>query len=615
MSVIATTSSAARDTLRGLIDELLSKLASARDDAYHKPIVVALDLALDAIEAGSDERASWHALDALRRVAPLVASGVFAADLLALVADAESARLALFPPPPLGPSRARVDSEFLAAHERPRLRAVARALFDPAPPRDEMPTLAPASPAIDAAAPAADDDAPDDDAPPVRAIRVAPSPVDPDLPRAPGGLLERVDEIGAARPLDAFRADVAHLCLDRVAMLARHRDERALAFRREVEGRLLRHADAALVAGDARIVELAMSFADAAITGAAPNPYALWATIFVLGSLEGGDSLDAIAEVIRRAGDTGCAAVDILSDVLVVLPHPEIGAWTRAQSASPTPLLRAACVATLGRRGQLTTDELKWHLTDPSIPVLRAALHAASRVAVDAAAPLVPMCRAYLAHPDGQVAFRAARTLMLWGFDDAAALLREGGAPAERLRLGAADLLVLRGIAADREAIARSLAGSPPTERQILALGRFGHLDVTAHLLHLLTDEDAQGFALRALTTLFGDSVPPKSELNRATWHAAIAAMKLDPRTRMRCGKPWSAAMVAAECASLDLRRAEVEARIDELAARFGRGVGEAARLLDLAHFAVDSEPAIEAFAATARQEAGGAGAGGWYVR
>jgi hypothetical protein len=197
--------------------------------------------------------------------------------------------------------------------------------------------------------------------------------------------------------------------------------------------------------------------------------------------------------------------------------------------------------------------------------------------------------------PDVSVAWPATRAVLLSGNTEPYVDVKSGGRLASVLGIAALEVLVCAGAPADIEAFQKIARRFPPSPALLSAAARFGHPGVWAYLLHHLAHAELGDAAARALVTLFGPIVPDAQRADANAWKAAITAQKLESTTRYRRGDPWRAGVVAAECRGGELPRAEIEARLDELAIR--RKMKHRA---DLSRWTADLELELTAFMAEA---------------
>jgi hypothetical protein len=231
-------------------------------------------------------------------------------------------------------------------------------------------------------------------------------------------------------------------------------------------------------------------------------------------------------------------------------------------------MARAVGVDLLSRKQALPTDMLEQYIAGAASPVSIAAIRAAARAgAAPALAPLISAC---LRSSSPAVAWEAARALTKAGVLEAYFEIQAGGPLALLLGARGVEILIMAGDDSDIGAFEALLAGTPMSPALLSAIARFGHVAAGSFLLHSLADPELAGAAAAALQTLYG-SLVPRSEARRfSAWKSAILGAGFDPAVRYRGGSPWRPLAVLAECTSGELPRAEVEKRIDELAARTG---------------------------------------------
>ena len=365
---------------------------------------------------------------------------------------------------------------------------------------------------------------------------------------------------------------VAGEAFNAIASAGRDRLLAPLEDRDDMEQRALRQVDALAAAGG-RVVHLILSSWTSALE--LPGPWCSWAAAFALGSLDGADALLALHEGLLRlpagAFDHAVAA----ASALAVAPHPDRTDLGRDLLSSSHPVARAVGVDVLGRAQQLAPDDLRRHLLDASVPVMAAAVRAASRMDLETVRPVLGVLERWLDFPHAEVAWPAARALLRWGLKTPLTQVRNGGHLARTLGIRAAEVLIVAGEPGDQARLAEILRGTPPSRATLDALARFGHPGAWAYLAQKLEDEDLVDDAVDALTTLFGSRVSWAERRSVPAWRSAIATAKLDPATRYRRGRPWSPAVVADECRAPSLSAADVNLRLDELVvrARIGQDV------------------------------------------
>ncbi|MCC6559576.1 MAG: hypothetical protein IT372_42200 [Polyangiaceae bacterium] len=381
------------------------------------------------------------------------------------------------------------------------------------------------------------------------------------------------DEGGEPVPVTAFHAEIVEACAEVMSSLARDRALRPALERPALEDRILEQLDAVLVTGPGCLNALFRAFGRALES---PEPYRIWGPTFALACVDGGESLRALAAALTSLPEGARALGRVAAEALAASPHPGLDRLATALIASPHPIARAAGLDLRARGGALPLEAILPHLDDPSPAVMEAALRALARLpAPGAPAPpsaqlpdLVGALRLRMRSPDPEVAWQAARLLLLWGHDDPLIAVREARPEAATLGARAMEILVLGGEAADLARMEPWIRRTPVTPALLSAIARFGHPGAWSFLAHHLADEDLADPAAAALETLFGARVPaPERKLPRA-WRAAIAALRLDPAVRYRRGEPWRPEVVCAEWEAGALPRAEIAVRADELIAR-----------------------------------------------
>jgi hypothetical protein len=371
---------------------------------------------------------------------------------------------------------------------------------------------------------------------------------------------ERADPV----PIGDHYASVMADCLARMAMLARHRDERPLREREGIEARLQAQVDA-IVEARASVADMLAFWNDEA----EDDPSVTWAVVFTLGSIEGRTSLGGTRELVHAFPEDADLHALLAADALSAAPHPDRAELADDLLRSAHPLARAVAVELQSRLGLLGMEAALGVLDDAHPAPKAAALRALARLPeLDAALPRVRAC---LGLDDPSVAWEAARALTLAGQRDAYLDVRDGGPLAARLGSKAVEILVLDGALDDVATMQRLVRRVPLSAEVLSAVARFGHPAAWAFLVHGLDRPELADDAHRALVTLFGPLVTGEHEHDPAAWREALRRTEIPEGTRWRRGQPWSAQVVLAECASGELSRREIELRQDELRARTGR--------------------------------------------
>ncbi|UQA63183.1 hypothetical protein [Polyangium aurulentum] len=379
----------------------------------------------------------------------------------------------------------------------------------------------------------------------------------------PGGPAVTVDpERAEPRPLVEARSRVAADCLERLAMLARHREERPIGMRPHVEARMLAQLDAIAAAGTTE--DEVRAFCEAEAEDG--DPFAIWAAVFLLGCADGGRPLEIILEILEALPEDG-EAHWLAADALVVCPHPYLATLGEDLSSSPAAQARAAGIELLSRRGWLSPASEAKHLEDGRAPIAIASLRAAARRA-EVAPEIITMVRRYLRAEDAAVAWEAARALTLWGDFSAYEEARVDGPLATILGANALELFVLAGSFDDLFAMQRITARLPATAGLLDVIARFGHPGAWAYLVHHLADAELAEASWGALCTIFGPLLPEDVTPTPGAVKDALARQKYAAQIRYRRGAPWSPEIVRRECLDGSLPRRATQARLDELRAR-----------------------------------------------
>lgn len=394
------------------------------------------------------------------------------------------------------------------------------------------------------------------------------------------------------RDVAGYHAAVVEQCLDAISAFARDRCHDPWSYRPVAERRILAAVNAVLATGGACTPTI-LAWWERAIES--PSPWCSWAAPFVLGGIEGPDVLVAVRCGLEQLPPDAAAHGEQAAEALSVVHHPDRAALGIDLASSPHPIARGVGVDVLARVGKLTVEQLRQHLFDANLPVMTAALRVVGRMSATEGAPLAPLLERWIHFPDATVAWLAARTLMRWGngrpYDD----LRSGGRLGTILGMRAMELFALAGSKLDLAVIQVLVARAARTPALLGALGRFGHPGVAAFLLHHLADEDLAEHAASALVTLFGPRVEDAALLSSAAWKAALVSFAPDPDVRYRRGEPWRPSGVVMEVSCGELSRAQMEPRLDELAAR--------ARVelpVDLGAWMTDVKPVLAGLSAAA---------------
>ena len=413
--------------------------------------------------------------------------------------------------------------------------------------------------------------------------------------------VQLADVGGAAISLARFHAEVVDACVETMASLARDRALLPARERPRAEERILEQLDAILVTGPGCVDGLFGAWHRSVVS---PDPWKVWAPVFALGCIEGGESLRAIVAILESLAPDARADGRVAAEALTLAPHADRARFSATLTASAHPIVRAIGVDLRARCDALSPEELVVRLDDASASVVAAALRAVACLP-DPVPDLVGVLRRHLRSADAAVAWRAARILLLWGHDDPCVAVRGG----ELAELGAhtLEIFVLRGDANDLPCMEAWLSRAQITPTVLSAIARFGHVGAWAFLVHHLADDVLANDAATALEVLFGDRVAATERKQPRAWRAAIGGSRFDPGVRYRRGQPWRAEVVVAEWADGALPRAEVAVRADELVAR-----ARAGGAVELDGWTPDPETALTALGAAVCSKARSALTGRW---
>ena len=285
--------------------------------------------------------------------------------------------------------------------------------------------------------------------------------------------VQLADVGGEAITLARFHTEVVEACVDTMASLARDRALLPARERPRAEARILEQLDAILVTGLGCVDGLFSAWRRSL---ASPDPWKIWAPVFALGCIEGGESLRAIVASLEALAPDARAYGRVAAEALALAPHADRARFAASLTASAHPIVRAIGVDVRARCGALSPEELVVRLDDASAPVVEAALRAVGRLPGPEPA-LVEALRRRMRSPDAAVAWHAARVLLLWGHDDPCVVVRGG----ELTELGAQalEIFVLRGDASDLRSMEAWLARAdhahrPLDDRPLRSRGRLG---------------------------------------------------------------------------------------------------------------------------------------------
>lgn len=379
-------------------------------------------------------------------------------------------------------------------------------------------------------------------------------------------LLTVDDKAGLPISPDQFRIDVVTDAVEIMAALARDRFAGPSSRRAENERRILELADAVLAAGEGCVTATLASWRQAS---SSEDPWKTWAPAFTLATLDGEASLSALLSGLEGLPPSALAHAAVSGEAIALVPRQDLALFDARLATSKHPLSRAVQLDLRVRSGRLPESALLSALSDPEPAVADSALRALDRMEpVPAAA--AELVHALLAHPSRAVAWRAARALLLRADPRPLDAVRAGHPLASHLGPLALELFVLAGTAADLPIMDTLLSTMKATPAVLSAIARFGHPRSFAFLAFSLQDPSLSEAAAQALESLFGAIVPPAERRRPEAWSRAVAALRVDPDTRLRRGRPWSPSSLAAEIQTGTLSRPALAACADELRCRAG---------------------------------------------
>ncbi|MBK8258045.1 MAG: hypothetical protein IPK82_35935 [Polyangiaceae bacterium] len=371
-------------------------------------------------------------------------------------------------------------------------------------------------------------------------------------------------------PFETFRAGIVADCLDKVAMLARHRMVRPMRFRPRIEERLLAQVDGLAVAG------LTLDNAQVYLENEAEDDlWAVWAPTFALSCFAGPEPLSNVYTLVETAVPPVHGVPPIAAAALCASPHPELDSLVADLLDASEPQSNAIALLVSAARGFCGPDRVRPFLKSSHPIVVAAAARAFSLfdASVFQGKAAIPFpweeLRSLLVSTDIDIAYNAARTLTLWGDRVPCTEIRMNGLGIQ-WGTRVLETLILAGVPDDVDRFLTLTRALPLSTEALSAVGRFGHPAARPYLLNALIQPDFTDDAVAALTTLFGPVVTGDAVTDPQAWAHATAAFDLARPVRFRMGAPWSAKGVAAELASLNLSGESAEQRIDELHARAG---------------------------------------------
>ncbi len=353
-------------------------------------------------------------------------------------------------------------------------------------------------------------------------------------------------------------------CLDDLAGLGRMRratDFEPWASGEDAEARMLTKVDAIVACGVDVFPELVRLLDDRPI----PDPELAFANVFFFGCLAGDDAFDQVVRLVEVSELSDPEMLAMLTDALVLAPHPRIDLVLPNWLTHPDPDRRALAVEVLRRRRILNAAHIDLLAREDDPRVLASAVRSLPTIVGPRPAGLLGWSLSHASEPIVRAALEAAMLLRSeLGYIKAVNIVQTGrGDFAE-----AAMFVAIAGGPDARQILEDEIAsdGSPTALR---ALGWYGDVTFVPFLLGRLRhgDDGAKAAALDALERLTGASiidaaiVPEyrKKDLPFArerrdyelpgildgtpdAWEAWWKAhgRRADPRVRYRWGHPWS---------------------------------------------------------------------------
>jgi hypothetical protein len=192
------------------------------------------------------------------------------------------------------------------------------------------------------------------------------------VPPTPDGFAEPIPE--PTSPYDFVRARLRD-CFEEVAMLGSQRQPqlgdpwRTISF---LDKRLLNNLDAVASLGAAAIHGIEDLVADSPVK----DPSRGFAAAFLLGCIEGRDSLAAAERIIRHLGADDPEVWEYAVQALRLVPHPHLDLAMRTLLRDYDPAIRSLALEVLVRREMVSVAELATLVNDDAAAVVRVALPA-----------------------------------------------------------------------------------------------------------------------------------------------------------------------------------------------------------------------------------------------
>ncbi|MCC7535557.1 MAG: hypothetical protein IT379_05065 [Deltaproteobacteria bacterium] len=262
-----------------------------------------------------------------------------------------------------------------------------------------------------------------------------------------------------------------------------------------VEARLLTRLDA-LVALRESVMPAVVKLLERPL----PDPELTWAVLFLLGSIEGDDSLDQAWLVVRAAAFDDALVAAAIGDALALAPHAGLDGWVYGWLGAADPVRRATGLEVLSRRGTLSSEDAAAAALDDDIRVVRVAARAlgTSRGVVPSAtfAPL-------LAHPDKHVQRAAIESSILRRSEMGVMRAYQWVLTGKAAHMGAALYVAIAGGPEAYDTLRRAITEDRPTSTLVRAVGWFGHPGLVPQVIDVLAATKKASVKLAAAEALW----------------------------------------------------------------------------------------------------------------
>ncbi len=361
--------------------------------------------------------------------------------------------------------------------------------------------------------------------------------------------------------------EIVATCLDGIALAARHRMILPREQRTREEERILSFTDALLVT-PRFVSSLAAWWEEAADL---PDPWKVWAPVFVLGCLGGDDVAEGLAKVLAAVPEEEAETAVIAGEALALAPGSDRLARLAVLAKNASPVCRGAALTAYALAGALSPEALlSVFLKEESRTVRWAAVKVAARMpAPERRIDEMLFAEVHKA-PDADFLYEVLAALALRGHATGYHAMRHDPALLSRLGGRALDVLALFGDASDAT-LARTVVGRSGLTTAVLSgLGRYGHPGAAPMLLRALGDEDHAEDAARALVWMFGMPFDENDIESPDAWKKWFRTTRFPEDTRLRFGKMYSPACVAAEVDEGQRSQVDIAWMVDEAHVRCG---------------------------------------------